>query len=475
MPEKKLVCLVNPSSRITYGVMSPPEFPPLGLQYLAAVLEKEGFEVRALDLDAENIDLSGLEKKLSELKPFLVGITCTTPLFRQAIQIAGIAKKACNAFTCLGGIHPTIMPMESIEPEEVDFVVYGEGELTTKELAKTLSEGKTNFKDIEGLIFKNNGTPIKNKPRPLIKNLDELPFPARHLFNQLAYTYPDALKSPAIGLMTSRGCPGQCTYCCTKCIFGLTYRFRSADSVIAEIEHLIEKFGVKEVHIWDDNFTANKKRVFEFCEKVRAKNLHKKVLFSVPQGLRVDQVDEDILKALKSINVYSVGFGVESGNDKVLKLCKKNITKDMARKAVSLSKKLGFDVWCFFILGLYGDTEETIRETIEFAKELDPLFAKFLLLKPYPGTEAFEQLDDRGLIMERDYEKFGLYAKPIHRLPGISPERLVELHNQAFVEFYLRPKKIVQQLKRLRSMHRLKLNASAGLSILKLLLVRHEY
>ncbi len=471
----KLVCLVNPSSSITYGVMSPPEFPPLGLQYIAAMLEKAGFKTVALDIDAEKLSLERLEQRLAELKPFLVGVTCTTPLFEQAVEIAAIAKRACNASTCLGGIHPTIAPLETIEPKSVDFVVYGEGEITTTELAKTLAENSEDFKKIDGLVFKSKGTPIKNKARALIKNLDEIPFPARHLFNQLAYTYPDALKSPAIGVMTSRGCPGQCTYCCTKCIFGLSYRFRSADNVIAEIEHLIEEYGAKEIHIWDDNFTVNKKRVFEFCDKVRAKNLHKKVLFSVPQGLRIDQVDEEVLRALKSINVYAIGYGVESGNENVLKLCKKNTTKQMARRAISLSKKLGFDVWCFFILGLYGDSEKTIRETIDFAKELDPLFAKFLILKPFPGTEVFEQLDDRGLIVERDYKKFGLYAKPIHKLPGISPKRLVELQNIAYKEFYFRPKKMFQQIKRLKSLHRIRLNVSAGLSILKLTTAREEY
>jgi radical SAM superfamily enzyme YgiQ (UPF0313 family) len=475
MPEKNLVCLVNPSSQITYGVMEAPAFPPLGIEYVAAVLEEAGFGVKIIDMDAEKLSLQGLKQRFAELNPFLVGITCTTPLFKQAIQIAGIAKQACGAKTCLGGIHPTISPMDAINPNEIDFVVYGEGEITTRELAKTLSKKRTGFQGIEGLVFKVEGTPVKNKPRALIKDLDKLPFPARHLLNQLAYTYPDALKSPAIGVMTSRGCPGQCTYCCTKCIFGLSYRFRSADNVIAEIEHLVEKYSAKEIHIWDDNFTVNKKRVFEFCDKVKAKKLHEKVLFSVPQGLRVDHVDEDILKALKSINIYSVGYGIESGNDHILKLCKKNVTRETARKAVEMSKRLGFDVWCFFILGLYGDTEQTIRETIDFAKDLNPTFAKFLILKPFPGTEVFEQLDERGLIVERDYEKFGLYAKPIHRLPGISPERLVQLQNQAYREFYLRPKKIAEQLARLKSLHRLKLNISAGLSILKLALARQEY
>ncbi|MCX6799331.1 MAG: radical SAM protein, partial [Candidatus Diapherotrites archaeon] len=383
--------------------------------------------------------------------------------------------KSCNAAVCMGGIHPTIKPMEGIQHEAVDFVVFGEGEITFMQLASALHAGKRDFSEIDGLVFKHDGKAVKNKPRELIENIDLLPFPARHLFKMDRYTYPDALKSPAISIITSRGCPGQCTYCCTKCIFGLRYRFRSADNVIAEIEQIIKQYGAKEIHIWDDNFTANKKRVLEFCRKIREKGIHKRVQFSVPQGLRVDHVNEEVLRALKSINVYSIGYGIESGNDEILRLCKKNITTAKARETIRLSKKLGFDTWCFFILGLYGDTEETIRQTIDFAKELDPLFAKFLILKPLPGTEVFDQLEAAGLVIERNYDKFGLYAKPIHRLPTVSPERLVQLQNQAFREFYFRPQKILQHLLRLRSWHRFKLNVSAALAITKLALARKDF
>lgn len=471
----KLVCLVNPSSKIVYGIMETPDFPPLGLQYIASILEKGGFTVKAIDMDSEGINLEGLKERLAEMKPFLVGITCTTPLLKQAFKIAEIAKKTCKAKTCIGGVHPTINPMEVIEGKFVDFTVVGEGELTFLELAKALSSPRKNLGKINGLVFRHGGRVIKNKPRELIKNLDDLPLPARHIFNMNKYSYPDASKAPTISMITSRGCPGQCTYCCTKCIFGLFYRFRSADNIIKEIEHLIDEYDVKEIHIWDDNFTANKKRVLELCRKIREKGIHEKVLFSVPQGLRIDQVNEEILRALKSINVYSIGYGVESGNNRILKLCKKNTTKAKARKTVALSKKLGFDVWCFFMLGLYGDTEKTIRETIDFAKELDPLFAKFLILKPLPGTEVFNQLEAKGLILDHDYEKLAVYAKPIHRLSGVSPERLLELQKQAYKEFYFKPKKILQHLIRIRSWYRLKVNFMAALSVIKLTLARKDF
>ncbi len=474
-PESRTVCLINPSSRVAYGTMEPPAFPPMGLQYIAAMLEKGGFDVKVIDIDADGLDLEQLGKRLAQIKPFLLGVTCTTPLFKQSLQICRIAKKSCKAKTCLGGMHPTIKPMEGIKDQYLDFLVFGEGEHTFLEIAQALAAGKKDFSGIKGLVYKKNGKPVKNQVRPLVANLDELPFPARHLFKMERYTYPDALKSPAISIMTSRGCPGQCTYCCTKCIFGLSYRFRSAGNIIQEIEQIIEQYGAKEIHIWDDNFTVNKKRVMEFCEKVREKGIHKKVLFAIPQGLRIDQVNEEVLRELKSINVYSIGYGVESGDEHILKLCKKNTNPDQARKAIGLSKKLGFDVWAFFMIGLYGDTEETIRKTIDFAKELDPLFAKFPIMHPLPGTEVFDQLEREGLLLEHDYERFGLYGKPVHKLPGVSPERMVELQQQAMKEFYLRPHKIVEQLSRLRSWHRFKLNVSAGIQILKLTFARGSF
>jgi len=470
-----LVCLINPSSRIAYGNMEPPAFPPMGMQYIAAVLEANGFEVKVIDVDVDGLSLEELGQRLVELNPFLVGFTCTTPLFNQVLELCELVKKNCNAFTCFGGMHPTIKPLEGIKNKFVDFVVFGEGEFTFLELVQVLVSGIKDFSKIKGLVFKQEGRPVKNEARPLIKDLDVLPFPARHLFKMDKYTYPDAKEKTSISILTSRGCPGQCTYCCTKCIFGLSYRFRSAGNVVEEIEQVIEEYGAKEIHIWDDNFTANKERVFEFCKMVRARGLHKRVCFSIPQGLRIDHVNEEVLKALKSINVYAIGYGVESGNDKILRLCKKNITTAQARKVIGLSKELGFDVWCFFILGLYGDTEKTIRETIDFAKELDPLFAKFLILKPLPGTEVFEQFKKEGLLLENNYDKFGLYAKPIHKLPGVSSERLVELHNQAYKEFYLNPKKVLQQALRIRSWHRFRLNASAAIQILKLVFRRESF
>ena len=463
------VLLVNPSAKIAYGEMDPPVYPPLGLGYIAAVIEKGGFKVKIVDMDIEGLDLEGLEKIFTAETPRLVGITCSTPLYSNAVGIAKKAKKH-NALVAMGGIHPTIKPEETIGNSTVDFLVMGEGEKTFLELTDAIlsKDPEKRLPNILGIVFKKQGKAVYNKPRPLVENLDELPFPARHLFRQQKYTYPAAQYSPTIPIMTSRGCPGQCTYCCTKNLFGLRHRTRSIGNIIAEIEHVIKEYGAREIHIWDDNFVVNKKQLLEFCREIKERGIDKKVVFAIPQGLRVDQVDEESLRALKSINVYSVGFGVESGSQKILDLGKKGITLEQSRKAIEFAKKAGLEVWAFFIFGLYGDTEETMRQTIDFAKELDPDFAKFLILKPFPGTEVFEQLDRDNLIIEKDYDKYGLYERPIHRLPETPPEKILEMQNTAFKEFYLRPRKVLKQILRIRSFYGLKIFWGTAWSILRL-------
>ncbi len=458
--------LISPSKRIAYGDMDPPDYPPIGLAYIGAVLEKDGHQVHILDMDIEKMDINQLKGFLNEYCPEIVGISCATPLFKTSLLLAKTCKENKVPYVAIGGIHPTIKPREVISSEYVDFVIRGEGEITMSELLKKLEEKNKKLGDIDGLTFKEKGKIKNNKNRELINDLDSLPFPARHLFKHFKYTYPDAMYSPTIPIMTSRGCPGQCTYCQTKQICGLRYRFRSAKNILDEIEHLIEKYKAKEIHIWDDNFTVNKKRVLDFCKEFKERNID--IPISIPQGLRVDQVDEETLKALKEIGVYSLGFGVESGNNEILRIVKKNTNTDQIRKAISLAKKFKFEIWAFFMIGLPGDTEETIRQTIDFAKELDPDLAKFLILKPFPGSEVYKQLDEQGLILEKDYDKYGVYHTPVHKLPTVSPQRMLEIEKKAYREFYFRPKKILQQITRTKSVHRFRLNLKAALSILKL-------
>jgi len=458
------ILLIAPSQSKVYGNLQPPDYPPLGLAYLGASLEQEGHFVRVIDIDADRISEEDFINLLSGSDYGLVGITATTPTFNNAINLTRLVKENSNAKTVLGGIHVTVMPEESIVFDSVDFIVKGEGELTIVELARCL-EKKVELKDIRGIIYKQNGDVVENENRPLIRNLDDIPFPARHLFNKHNYNYPDALSKPAMPIITSRGCPESCTYCNSKSIFSHKFRVRGTENILSEIEYLIKKFGAKEIHIWDDNFTTQRNRVFQIRDEIKRRNI--KIKFAFPNGLRADYVDEEVLGALKDMGTYSIAFGVESGNQKVLDRVNKNIKLEEIELAFKLAKKIGLETWGFFMIGLPSETADSIKDTIDFAIKLKPDVAKFHILKPFPGSAVYKEFLERGLLLDNDFDHFGIHTPPVHRLETLSPDDLLKWHKRAYRSFYLRPSVIIRQLLRLKSFNRIKLNVSTAFGVLK--------
>lgn len=458
------ILLIAPSQSKIYGNFQPPSYPALSLGYLGAVLEKSGHEVRIADIDADRITEDSFAKALKREDYKLVGITTTTPTFSKAIYLSRLIKHNSKAFTVLGGIHATIMPEEAMKFDSVDFVISGEGEKTMVELASFL-EGNIELELVDGLYYRQNGKVSKNRDRELIPDLDSLPYPARHLFNQQNYTYPDTLFKATFPIMTSRGCPANCTYCNARSIFGRKFRFRSAQNVVDEVEYLIEKFKAKEIHIWDDNFTVKKDRVFQIRDEIKRRNI--KIKFAFPNGLRVDSVNESILKALKDMGTYSVAFGVESGDQRILDRIKKNIRLEQVERAFKLAKKVKIETWAFFMLGLPGEDEESIKNTINFAKKIDPDVVKFHILKPFPGTEVYNDFLEQGLILDRNFDNYGIHTPPVHRLPNLSAEDILEWQKQAYQKFYFRPSILLEQMLRLKSFNRIKLNVLAAKNFLK--------
>jgi anaerobic magnesium-protoporphyrin IX monomethyl ester cyclase len=458
------VLLVSPSQSGVYGNLTAPDYPHLGLAYLAAILEKSAHTVNIVDIDADKVTTGKFISILREGNFGLVGITATTPTFNKAIELTRIIKDVSKTPTVLGGIHVTVTPEESIRYDSVDFIIKGEGELSILELVNYLERGG-DISSIDGLYYKNNGSVKKNMDRALINNLDDLPFPARHLFNKRNYSYPDALLKPAMPIITSRGCPANCNYCNSKSIFTRKFRMRSPQNILSEIEYLIKEYGAKEIHIWDDNFTTQKMRVFQIRDEIKKKNI--RVKFAFPNGLRADYVDEEVLWALKDMGTYSIVFGVESGNQNVLDRVNKNIKLEEIERAFRLARKVGLEIWGFFMIGLPGDTTDSIKDTIDFAIKLNPDVAKFHILKPFPGSEVYKEFLKHGLLLDNDYDHFGIHTPPVHRLKDLNPGDLLEWHKRAYRRFYLRPTVIVRQLFRLKSFNRLKLNISAASGVLK--------
>lgn len=456
--------LVVPSQSDTYGSFSAPDYPSLGLAYLGAVLEKAGHFVRIIDIDADKVSDQDFIKESTTAGYKLVGITTTTPTFNKAVNLSKLVKANSKAYTVLGGIHATIMPEESIRSDSVDFIVKGEGEKTILELIDYL-EGRTALESVDGIYYKQNGNILKNKDRALISNLNEIPFPARYLFNQQRYTYPDTLYNCAFPIITSRGCPANCTYCNSKNIFSRKFRYRSAENVVDEIEYLIKNFNAREIHIWDDNFTVRKERVFQIRDEIKRRRIKTKLAF--PNGLRADYVDEETLRALKDMGTYSVAFGVESGNQRILDRINKNLKLEEIERAFRLAKKIGLETWAFFMFGLPTETEETIKDTINFAIKLNPDVAKFHILKPFPGSDVYKEFMEAGLLLDNNFDHFGIHTPPVHRLETLSPQDLLKWHKKAYRYFYLRPSMFVKQLLRLKSFNRIRLNFSAAFGVLK--------
>lgn len=463
------VLLVVPPQSATYANLSAPNIHPLGLGYIGAVLEGGGHSVRIINMDADKITEQVFADILRKGDFGAVGITTTTPTFNGSIRLTKLVKENSGAVTVLGGIHVTTLPEESIGFESVDFVIKGEGENTIVGLMDYL-EGRTGIESVDGLYYKQNGRIFKNGERELIANLDGIPFPARHLFNNQCYIYPDTLSASVFPIITSRGCPAQCTYCAANCIFKRRFRARTPKNIVNEIEFLSNRFKAKEIHIWDDNFTLIKSRVIQIKEELKRRGLRLK--FAFPNGLRIDCVDEEVLSALKEMGTYSIAFGVESGSQETLDKVKKGIKLERIEEAFKMVRKFGIEIWAFFIIGLPDEDERRIKETIEFAKKINPDIAKFHLLKPFPGTEVYQELSKDKLILDYNFDNYGIHMPPVHRLKALSAGQILNLQKQAYRSFYFRPSVLVKHLFRAKSFYRLKLNFITGRNILKSIIRR---
>ena len=466
---KKLnILLVNPSYAAAYGKMNFPVQIHLGLAYLAAVMEREKHNVEIIDLDAEGLGPDDFVRIIKNKRYDIAGFTVTTPTFFSGVELAELVKKnSPDTLVVFGGIHATIRPQEIMKLDCVDIGVRGEGEMTFKEIGASVGNGR-DFSGINGLLYKRNGEIIETAARPPVDDLDTIPFPARHLFKDKRYTYPDALYPETVPIFTSRGCPGRCTFCNTFQVFTRAFRARSPENVVDEIESLVKEKNIKEIHIWDDNFTTIKRRVFEIRDEIIRRKL--KVKFAFPNGIRVDCLNEKILEALKEMGTYSIAVGVESGSQEVLDRAHKGIKLRRVEETIALAKNIGLETWAFFVLGLPGESVDTIKKTISFARKLDPDIAKFHLLKPYPGTEVYDYLSKKNFILTEDYNQFGMHTPPIHRIESLTPSDLLKWQKKAYQSFYLNPRKIVKQLFRVKTLNRFWLNVQAGKGLVKLTL-----
>ena len=362
--------------------------PSYALMSMGAVLKEQGMEVEVLDLLSTRYSPKKIEDRLARFQPDLIGITSVTMNFPAAVRILQTCKTFLPAATAvIGGPHATFMAEETLRSfPEVDIVVRGEGEETIQELAMALDR-KEGLEEVKGLTFRRNGSIARTEDRPFIQDIDRLPLPDRTLFPVSRYL---AMRVPA-SVLTSRGCPTGCSFCVGYRMTGRKGRFRNPRRVVDEIE-AARRLGFEEVCIDDDLFTRNRRHVTAICDEILNRGLSLKMyLFA-----RVDTVDEPLLRKLKEAGCAMICFGLESGNQKILDLANKRATVERARRAVELSKAAGIAPFGSFILGLPGETRETMEETVSFAQSLG-IPHGFHLLSPFPGTRLREKASEYGI------------------------------------------------------------------------------
>jgi radical SAM superfamily enzyme YgiQ (UPF0313 family) len=382
----------------------------LGTAYIAASLEEAGFDVKVVDLTfsvEERYDIDKVTKEILYLEPGVIGISSFTSTITSAYKIANAVKREQkDTPIVIGGPHASALPHRTLnECPDIDAAIIGEGEYVFRDFAKfLLNDGlQSEPANLKGVVFR-RGNQLFGDPEPAyIEYLDSLPFPARHLFNLKKYAessnYFDAKKFPVTSILTSRGCPYACLYC-SRTSSGRRFRVRSPDNVVHELGQLKEA-GFNEVQIVDDDFTEDRLRVLELCRLIKTKRLD--MSFNLLGGIRVDKVDEELLSTMYDAGCYLIHFGVESGDDRVLKYIRKGITAKQIKKAIQLAKRIGYKVIVYVIVGLPGSSIESEKKTISLLQECGPDATRVSICTPYPGSALWETMKDQfeGVAWER--------------------------------------------------------------------------
>ncbi len=436
MGRKLKTSLVNPPP--LKGVYRHQLYLPIGLAYLAAVLEENGHEVSVIDCPALEMTHEDLKAKLSSIQPDLIGITSMTPTIQSALQSAHVAKEACSeSLVVLGGPHATFMDEQVlVEEEAVDIVVRSEGEQTLLELTQNVSNPK-GLNSIDGVTFRKDGQIVRTPNRPFMEKLDELPLPAYKYFPLEKYRLFGRKMLPII---TSRGCPSQCSFCTSAQMFGKGFRARSPKNIVDELEWLRDEHGADAFTFYDDTFTLNKKRAIKICEEIKSR----KIGLPWDCQTRVSTVSREILLKMREANCQQVFFGVESGCQKILDAVKKGTTVEQNEKAIRLAKDVGLFVAVSVMIGYPGETKDMLQETVDLIRKAEPDDVYICVATPYPGTELRRLVEENGWEMSNDWGRYDTIT-PVFANPNLSAEDIRKLRTSFYNSFYS-PKYVLRHL-----------------------------
>ena len=427
-------------------------WPQTGLAYLAAMLDKN-ISVEIVDCIAENMKWPEFLKLLKEKNPLYLISHLITSTAKNDLRVFKEAKKINpNVVTITMGPHPTALPEETLkENRDLDFIIMHEPELTFKELINTIEKGENNFTNIKGISFINENNEVQiNEKREYIENLDELPIPRHDLMPLDKYIFP-FMASNFTFVIPSRGCPYLCTFCRQPIMWDKKFRYRSSKSIIEELKFL-KKIGIKEFIFQADTFTINKEVVVEICEKMISENLN----FRWSCNSRVDTVDEKTLKLMKKAGCWMIAYGIESGSQEILDRSKKEITLKQIEDTIRLTYDIGIKIYGYFIIGLIGETKETIQKTIDLSKKLPITFAIFHTASPYPKTELYEEAKEKGWLVAENWEDIDQGTTAPLNYPNLSSKEINKGIIKAYRSFYLRPKAIWRILTSLRKIKDIK-------------------
>ena len=425
---------------------------PLGLGYLGASLKEAGFEVKLyqaenpqeklvrpllsnknqllLDMyqnyqdalnDTEHFVWDEIAGVIESEKPEVVGISCMTPHFASALQVARITKEVfTDSKVILGGQHPTLLPDKVIINKNIDFVIRGEGERTIVELCRVLAQNDDHFERIDGLSFKTkNGMVHHNKNRALIQNLDEFVFPLR-----TDLVFPKAFLPPDLGtVITSRGCPFECTFCSAKSMWTRMVRFRTIENIIKELRQLVDNHNLKEMFFWDDTLTANRKHITGLCKKI----IDEKLGINWGCNTRIDLIDDELLELMKEAGCSRIDFGIESGSEPILQQIKKGINLKQINRGLRLINDKNIFPTAFFMIGLPDETEEDIQKTFQLMQNIDAT-VNCSIFTPYPGTELFKQMEHLKMVpANMDWSEISHHSPNNYFSRYIDKKRYLEL------------------------------------------------
>ncbi len=433
-------------------------WPQTGLAYLAAVALEEKCDVDLIDAMASRVGIDELTQRICNFAPDLVVANTTTPTFKNDVLVLERLKAAHPAIYAFTGTHVSALPDQSLKNSQADLIFINEAEETLREIIRHWD----NWHNVPGIAFRNGNNVKITPPRPYIANLDDLPFPARRFLPNHQYKMPFFEDKPYATVIPTRGCPWKCIFCRAGEVWGAKIRTRSPENVIAEIEQIIGEFSIRNIVFMTDSLTLDKKWANAFFDAIPGRGLK----FRWICNSRVDAITPDLLKKMKAAGCLLISYGVESGSQEILDASKKKITLDDSRDAMRWTREAGIMSMAYFIIGLPGETNETIEASIRFAKDIKPDYVNFHIATPFPGTELYEIAKQNRWLISDDWSEYEEEGSAVLRTETLTGQDLVEAQKRAMRKFYLRPVRLVKEVSNIKNLAQLRARIKAGASIL---------